>query len=117
MMLRKFTAVWLATAMIAGAAYAAEPSATPGSTTPPAAVSANAKTAAAPTTPTKHLRKHARRTTHRHFVHRNVHGMKTAHHLKNGKSHKAHLARVGKVAKHAKHGNVKTAKLPATRTN
>ena len=102
-MLKKIAVALLATAMVAGAAFAAQPSATAGSTPPAAAGVANAATAAMPAHPIKHMRKHARGK---------IHSAKTVHHFKSGKSHKSHVSRINKSTK-------VVAKLAArlTRTN
>ncbi len=117
-MLRKFAAVLLATSMVAGAAYAAEPGSA-GAIGAGAGVNTGATFAAPthPTKPVKHARKQGRKHVRKHHVRGKAHGMKQAHHFKGGKSHKTHVARVAKAAKEAKHGGVKTAKLPATRSS
>jgi hypothetical protein len=121
-MLRNFAAALLATSLIAGPAFAMEPS---GNAAPAATVRTDAKPtvkAAAPSAqPAKHLRKHARSHTRKHVAHRNVHRMKTVHHFKGSKTHKAYVAPKTTApitgAKNAKAARVQPVQVPATRTN
>lgn len=101
-MLRTFAVALLATALIGGAAVAAE-SGNAGTTAPAQAAQINPAKSAAQ----KQVHKHFARTTHR---------TKVAHHLK-GKAHKHHVVQGHKGGKQAKRGSVKTAKLPTSRTN
>jgi hypothetical protein len=92
-MLRKFAGVLLATALIAGPAFAAQSTDNAGSTTTAAlannhAVSKHTKL----TKPTKmvgHVQKHV----HKHVTHGKIHTMKQARHLKPTTTHKSHLAK------------------------
>jgi hypothetical protein len=92
-MLRKIAAAVVATALIAGPAFAAPPSSTAGAT--PATSSTMTKPAAKPTMTVKHVRKH------RHLVrHKVVHKTRVARHL--SKMHRRHFA--SHVVKPIKHG-------------
>jgi hypothetical protein len=108
-MLRKFAAVMLATTLIAGTAYAAQPAANAGST--PAAVAAGsgvakgtavkdtAKQTAKPSKTVAHLRKHARK----YFAHGK--SGRVTQHVKAMKIHRGHFAhstKPGKVTKNTK---------------
>ena len=112
-MLRTFAAVLLATSLVAGTAFAAEP--------PPAAT-ATGKTAAAPTHPAKPgtLAKHARKhMASKHLARVKHRSIKTVHHVKGVKTHKSHVAKSPKPAKTAtsnRSAGVKTARLPAARS-
>lgn len=122
-MLRKFAAAMLATTLIAGAAFAAQPSGSAGSPPPAATAGSNGKTVAVPTDPTKsvklakHMRKHAQKHVRKHIARGKVRAMKAAQHFKGSKTHKARLARLATGAKPGKTAPVHAAKLPATRTN
>jgi hypothetical protein len=95
-MLRKFAGVLLATALIAGPAFAAQSTDNAGSTTTAAlannhAVSKHTKHTKL-TKPTKmvgHVQKHV----HKHVTHGKIHTMKQARHLKPTTTHKSHLAK------------------------
>jgi hypothetical protein len=113
-MLRKFAIALLATSVVAGAAFAAEPSGNAGSTPPAATAASNTKTVAMPA---KHLRKHVRKHARSHFARGKIHATKVAHHVKGKRMHKAHLAPTTTGAKGVKAGTVKSAKLPATRSS
>lgn len=117
-MLRNFAAALLATSLIAGPAFAVEPSGNASSPAPAAAVRTDAKAtvkAAAPAVqPTKHLRKHARSHTRKHVAHRSIHRMKTVHHFKGSKTHNAHVA---PMTVRAKAAGAQPIQVPATRTN
>ncbi len=114
-MLRKFAAALLATTLIAGPAFAAQPSGSAGSPAP--AATAGAKTAATPTAPTKHLRKHARSHARKHVARRSDGRIKTVHHLKAGKTHKAHAAPAAKSGHVGKTAAVQPSQSPASRSN
>ena len=120
-MLRNFAAALLATSLIAGPAFAVEPSGNASSPAPAAAVRTDAKAtvkAAAPAVqPTKHLRKHARSHTRKHVAHRSIHRMKTVHHFKGSKTHNAHVAPMTGGVKSAKAAGAQPIQVPATRTN
>lgn len=115
-MLRKFAVALLATSLVAGTAIAAE-SGSAGAIGAAAAVNAGAQAAPAnPAKPAK-LTKHVHKNVHRHLARGKVQGRKMAHHFK-GKTHKsAHVSNGAKASKRAKQASVKTAKLPASRTN
>jgi hypothetical protein len=93
-MLRKFAAALIATTLVAGAAFAAEPSGTAGAT--PAAASANVKAATA--APAKTV-KHAQRSVRKHHARGKIGTMHQAHHVKSAKTHQAGIKSV-KSAKH-----------------
>jgi hypothetical protein len=116
-MLRKFAIALLATSVVTGAAFAAQPSGNASSTAPAITTGAKSQTAAVSTNPAKHLRKHVRKHARSHFAHGKIHGKKMAYHFKSGKTHKAHLARTMSGAKVTKTGTVKSAKLHATRSS
>jgi len=101
-MLRTFAVALLATALIGGAAVAAE-SGNTGAAAPAQAAQIN------PAKPA------IQKQVHKNFA-RTAHRTKVAHHLK-GKAQKHRVVHVYKGGKHAKRGSVKTAKLPASRTN
>jgi hypothetical protein len=112
-MLRNFAAALLATTLVAGSAFAAQPSATTGAVSPAAAptVAAPAVKAAATQTAVKpaaivpaatkqvdatkqiktvtHVRKHARK----HVAHAKIRTVKVAQHLKPAKTHRSHVAK------------------------
>ena len=100
-MLRKFAAALLATALIAGPAFAAQPSGSAGST--PAATAAPATTPATktvtsqtkPVKTVKHVRKHARK----HVVRGKMHTMKQARHFKSTKTHQSGVSHIAKSKK------------------
>jgi hypothetical protein len=89
-MLRKFAAALLATALIAGPAFAAPPAGSVGQTpatptaTAPAPANPAVKPAAKPTKMVKHVRKHLSR--------HKVSKIKVARHLKVSKTHRHHVA-------------------------
>jgi hypothetical protein len=99
-MLRKIAAGLLATALIAGPAFAAQPQGEAG--TPPAAAAVHQKIASVHKI--KHLRKHTSRHFRVHFVRGKTGTVKLAHHTKTAKPLRSHAA---KTARH-----LKTAKLP-----
>jgi hypothetical protein len=105
-MLRKFAAVLLATTLIAGPAFAAQPSGNAGATpaapaaTAPAPAGAATKTVSTPVKPiktVKHVRKHARK----HVVRGKTHTMKQARHLKPAKTHQSRVSHKAKSVKSA----------------
>jgi len=102
-MLRNFAAALLATALIVGPAFAAQPSGNAGS--PPAtAAGPNAQTTAKQTNTTKPVKtvKHARTHARHHVARGKVGPMKLAKHVKATKTHRgrvAHIAKPGKAAK------------------
>lgn len=116
-MLRKFAIALLATSVVAGAAFAAEPSGNAGSTAPATTAGSKTKTVAVPAKPVGHLRKHARKHARSHVARGRTHGTKVAHHVRSKKTHKAHLASVTAGTKGAKAATLKSAKLPATRSS
>jgi hypothetical protein len=88
-MLRKFAAALLASTLVAGTAFAAEPSGNAGATAAaPAGATASVKADAAKTVKTV---KHAHKSARKHFARGKV-GMKQAHHVKAGKTHQAKLS-------------------------
>jgi hypothetical protein len=111
-MLRKFAAALLATTLIAGPAFAAQPSGNAGSNPAASAAAAPAsgtnavtKQTAKPTKTVKHARKDARR----HVARGKVGTIKVSRHFKSTKTHRHHVAahvvkpaKVGKGAKSAK---------------
>ena len=105
-MLRKFAAALLATTLIAGPAFAAQPSGSAGSTpaastaAAPASTNAVTKQTAKPTKTVKHARKHARKHVARH----KVGTMKVARHFKSTKTHRHHVAAHAKPVKGGKGG-------------
>ena len=105
-MLRKFAAALLAASLVTGAA------ARSGSAGTAAAVQTVPVNPEKPAMPARHA---THKQTHKHFA-RSTHGTKVAHHVK-GKVHTSHVVRIHKGAKHAERASVKTAKLPASRTN
>ncbi|HYA07318.1 MAG TPA: hypothetical protein VEF90_15640 [Xanthobacteraceae bacterium] len=119
-MLRTFAAVLLATSLVAGTAFAAEPPS--GAGAPPPAATATGKTAAAPTHPAKPgtLAKHARKhMASKHLARVKHRSIKTVHHVKGVKTHKSHVAKSARPAKTATRkpsAGVKTARLPAARS-
>jgi hypothetical protein len=120
-MLRNFAAALLATTLIAGPAFAVEPSGNASSPAPATAVRTDAKAtvkAAAPSVePAKHLRKHVRSHTRKHVAHYGVHRTKTVHHFQGSKTHKAYVAPRTVGAKSAKAAGAQSIQGPATRTN
>jgi len=124
-MLRTFAAVLLATSLVAGTAFAAEPPS--GAGAPPPAATATGKTAAAPTHPAKpgtlakHARKHmaGKHLARKHLARVKHRSIKTVHHVKGVKTHKTHVAKSARPAKTATRNpsaGVKTARLPAARS-
>ena len=98
-MLRKFAAALIATTLVAGAAFAAEPSGTAG--TMPAAATANVKAATAmPTKTVKHAQKNARK----HLARGKTGTMHQARHVNSAKTHQAAIAKSVNSAKHADGG-------------
>jgi hypothetical protein len=120
-MLRNFAAALLATTLIAGPAFAVEPSGNASSPAPAATVRTDAKAtvkAAAPSVePAKHPRKHVRSHTRKHVAHRSIHRMKTVHHFAGSKTHKAHVAPMTVGAKNPKAAGAQPIQVPTTRTN
>ena len=119
-MLRTFAAVLLATSLVAGTAFAAEP--TSGAGSPPPAAAATGNTVATPTHPAKpgKLAKHARKhMVGKHLARVKHRAIKTVHHVKGVKTHKSHVAKSPKPAKTAtsnRSAGVKTARLRAARS-
>src|SRR4029077_4186440 len=113
-----FAAALLATSLIAGPAFAVEPS---GNASSAATVRTDAKAtvkAAAPAgQPTKHLRKHVRSHARKHVAHRSIHRTKTVHHFQGSKTHKAYVAPMTVGAKNPKAAGAQPIQGPATRTN
>jgi hypothetical protein len=100
-MLRNFAAALLATTLIAGPAFAAQPSGTTGAT--PATASAPASTKAqAVTKETKPVKmvKHVRSHVRKHFARNKVGTMKVASHVK---THRSHIARSHVARNHFAH--------------
>ncbi len=96
-MLRKFAGLLLATALVAGPAFAATDNAGSAAATTPSrhhALSKHSKL-------TKHTKivTHARKHAHKHLAHGKLHKTKQARHLKPATTHKAHLGKTAKVAK------------------
>jgi hypothetical protein len=120
-MLRNFAAALLAATLIAGPAFAVEPSGNASSPAPATAVRTDAKAtvnAASPSVePAKHLRKHVRSHTRKHVAHRSIHRTKTAHHFQGSKTHKVYVAPKTVGAKSAKAAGAQPIQVPATRTN
>ena len=122
-MLRNFAAALLATTLIAGPAFAVEPSGNASSPAPAATVRTDAKAtvkvkATAPSVePAKHPRKHVRSHTRKHVAHRSIHRTKTVHHLQGSKTHKADVAPMTVGAKNPKAAGAQPIPGPATRTN
>ncbi len=117
-MLRNLAAALLATALVAGPAFAAQPSGTTGHMAAPAtAVGTDVKAAAPSTQPAKHLRKHVRSHTRKHAAHRSIHRTKTVHHVTGSKTHKAYVAPMSGVGKSRKAAGVQPTQVPTTRTN
>ena len=118
-MLRKFAAVLLASSMIAGSAFAAQPSGSATQAPPAATAGSNAKSTAMRTSETKsvkHVGKHAQKQDRKHYAHRKVRVTKEVHQM-GTKTHKAHVAGIPKNAKFAKAGGTQSAKLPVTRSS
>ena len=119
-MLRNFAAL-LATTLIAGPAFAVEPSGNASSPAPSATVRTDARAtvkAAAPSVePAKHLRKQVRSHSRKHVAHRSIHRTKTVHHFQGSKTHKAYVAPMTVGAKNPKAAGAQPIKGPATRTN
>ena len=119
-MLRKFAAVLLASSMIAGSAFAAQPSGSATQAPPAATTGSNAKSTAMQTSETKsvkHVGKHAQKQDRKHYAHKKVRVTKEARHPMGTKAHKAHVAGIPKNAKFAKAGGAQSAKLPVTRSS
>jgi hypothetical protein len=119
-MLRKFAAVVLASSMIAGAAFAAQPSGGAAQATPAATTGSHPGNVAMPTGATKsvkHLRKHVQKHDRKYYARSKFHVTKEAHHLKGSKAHKAHVAGITKSIKFPKAASTQSAKLPATRSS
>ena len=119
-MLRKFAAVLLASSMIAGSAFAAQPSGSATQAPPAATTGSNAKSTAMRTSETKsakHVGKHAQKQDRKHYAHRKVRLTKEVHHPMGTKTHKAHVAGIPKNAKFDKAGGTQSAKLPVTRSS
>jgi len=101
-MFKKLAAALLATALIAGPAFAAPTAGNGGATTTTTtatthhAVSKHAKLAKS-----KKLANHARKHINKHVARGKVHTMKQARHVKPTTTHKSHLAKshIGKTAK------------------
>jgi hypothetical protein len=104
-MLRKFAAALVATTLVAGTAFAAEPSGTAGAI--PAAPAAAASSVKADTAnPAKTIKtvkaiKHAHKRTHTHLARGNA-GMKQAHHLTAAKTHQTRISHQANGAGSAK---------------
>ena len=96
-MLRKFAGLLLATALVAGPAFAATDNAGSVTAMTPARHHALPKHSKL----TKHTKivTHARKHAHKHVVHGKPHKTKQAQHLKPATTHKAHLGKTAKVAK------------------
>jgi len=116
-MLRKFAAVLLASSMIAGSAFAAQPSGSATQAPPAATTGSNAKSTAMRTSETKsvkHVDKHAQKQDRKHYAHKKVRVTKEARHPMGTK---AHVAGIPQNAKFAKAGGTQSAKLPVTRSS
>jgi hypothetical protein len=96
-MLRKFAGILLATALVAGPAFAATDNAGSAAVTTPSRHHVLSKRSKV----TKHTKivTHARKHAHKHLVHGKLHKTKQAQHLKPAPKHKAHLGKTAKVAK------------------
>jgi len=96
-MLRKFAGVLLATALLAGPAFAAQSTDNAGSTA--AAATASHHAAAKHMKLNKHGKAamHARKHAHRHLAQGRTHKMKDVRHVKPTTKHKAHVAKAAKV--------------------
>jgi hypothetical protein len=103
-MLRKFAAVLLATSLIAGPAFAAQPSGTAGATPAAPAAAAPASTNAATKTVTSQVKavktvKHVRKHSRRHVVRHKIGAMKQARHVKTTKTHQSGISHNAKSKK------------------
>ena len=87
-MLRNFAAVLLATTLIAGPAFAAQPSGDAGATS-----------TAAPHAVVKHTAKHMRTHVRKHVTRGKVAAVKLVRHGKSAKTHRSHIVHTGKPAK------------------
>lgn len=114
-MLRNLAAALLATALVAGPAFAAEQTGTMAAPAP--AIGTNVKVGAPSTQPAKHLRKHVRSHTRKHVAHRSIHRTKTVHHFTGSKTHKAYVAPMNGNAKARKAARVESREVPTTRSN
>ena len=113
-MLRNFAAALLATALIAGPAFAAQPAGDKGTTPGAAAPAVQAPTKSDMRTPSKavgQVHKHKRK----HVAHRNTRTTTLAH-VKATKSHRGHVAHIATPANGAATARVQTAKLPAAQS-
>jgi hypothetical protein len=89
-MLRKFAVALVATTLIAGSAFAAQPSETTGA--------APATTQAAPAVKTTKVVAHTAKHVRKHVAHRKGGNIRQARHMKSTKTHQASVA---KSAKHS----------------
>jgi len=102
-MLRKFAGVLLATALLAGPAFAAQSTDNAGSTAAPATAGHHA--AVKHMKLNKHVKPHkhgkvvmhARKHAHRHLAQGRAHKMKDVRHVKPTTKHKAHVANAATV--------------------
>jgi negative regulator of sigma E activity len=91
-MLRKFAAVLLATALVAGPAFAAQSSDSAGATPAAATTGVNAKVQTSTSKPTKPVM-HARNHVRKHIARAKVGTMKQARHVKSTKTHQANVSK------------------------
>ena len=102
-MLRKFAGVLLATALLAGPAFAAQSTGNAGATA--AAATAGHHAAAKHMKLNKHGKlhqhgktaMHARKHAHKHMAQGRAHKMKDVRHVKPTTKHKAHVAKAAKI--------------------
>jgi hypothetical protein len=96
-MLRKFAGVLLATALLAGPAFATQPTDNAGPTS--AAATAGHHAASKHLKLTKHRKTvtHARKHAHKHAARGRLHKMKDVRHVRPTTKHKAHVAKAAKA--------------------
>jgi len=94
-MLRKFAGVLVATALIAGPAFAAQSTGDNGAATPAGHLAAKHVKSSKHTKIMTQAQKHA----HKHVAHGKLHRAKQARHLKPTTTHKAQLGKTAKTVK------------------
>jgi hypothetical protein len=97
-MLRKFAGMLLATALVAGPAFAAPTADHPGSTSATATAGHYAPAKHVKATKHRKIVTHARKPAHKQMAHGRLHKMKDVRHVK-PTTHKAHVAKAAKVDK------------------
>ena len=96
-MLRKFAGVLLATALLAGPAFAAQSTDNTGPTSATATAGHHAVSKHVKLTKHGKIVRHARKHAHKHLAQGRHHKLKDVRHVKPATKHKAHVAKAAKA--------------------